>query len=396
MGPLGKLSGTESPPSLGGPGGLPLASLRIAIVNSIHSYGGGEKRVLRGAQDFAAAGHHVTVIGQPGGKLVERCRQEGVPNREVALKRSYAPGPILALAQVFREIRPDVIVCYEECSVRIGALAAKLARSREAPLAVVFYYGLEFSFKKKLYNRLLVVPNIDHIIANAEVLRQELVDFGWIPPDRISVIYDGVDPTPIDQADPTGVREELGVAPDELAVLVLARLVAMKGHAFLIDSLSKIAARQPRMKVWIAGEGPEEPRLREQIQRLGLDHCVRLLGFRGDAPRLLRAADILCHPSRREGAPNAVREAMVAALPVVAVAASGTPELVVEGKTGFLTPVGDEDALAAALDRVLSDADLRRRLGQAGRERALTEFSEARCARLWLERLSQCAEARRK
>jgi glycosyltransferase involved in cell wall biosynthesis len=100
---------------------------------------------------------------------------------------------------------------------------------------------------------------------------------------------------------------------------------------------------------------------------------------------MCRAADVLCHPTRREGIPNVVREAMVAGMAVVATAASGTPEIVTHGETGLLSPVNDEAALRANLKRVLEEPDLRARLGRAGRERALREFTEEQCARRWVE-----------
>jgi glycosyltransferase involved in cell wall biosynthesis len=361
--------------------------VRIALINSIRFYGGGEKRVLRGAYEFIRRGHEVTVVGQPDGELGLRCKEEGVPFAPVRLGRYYSPSVALALAGELRKMGAEVAVPYEERSVRIAALASRMVRGFPP---VVYYYGLEGSFKNKPYNRLLVGPRVARYIANAQAIGQELLSFGWVPRDRLRVIYDGVDPDPIRRADPSGVREELGAVPEDVVALTVARLAPEKGHGLLVDVVGRIAGAHPRLRVWIAGEGPEAERLRAQVERLGLQKQVRLLGFRADVPRLLRAADILCHPSRREGAPNAVREGMCAGLPVVAVAASGTPELVVQGETGLLSPVDDAGALQRNLETLLADAGLRQRMGEAGRQRALVEFSEDRCAERWLEVLAEC------
>lgn len=360
--------------------------MKIALVDAIRFYGGGEKRVLRGAHEFQRRGHAVTVVGQPGAELGERCQESGIPYVPVAFGRYYAPATVFGLDRALDGLRPDTLVCYDERSLRVAAVASRFRR--RAPL--VFYYGLEGSFKNKPFNRVVVGPRVSRWIANAHAIGEELLSFGWIDRDRLRVIYDGVDPAPILQADPAGVRQELGAGPDDVVVLTVARLVPEKCHGLLLQALAGLDGRYP-FQSWIAGEGPEAEALRAQVERLGLEGRVRLLGFRPDVPRLLRAADMLCHPSRREGAPNAVREAMVAGLPVVATAASGTPELMVEGETGLLSPVGDAGALSRNLARVLADGSLRRRMGEAGRERALREFSEDLCAERWLEVLSEAA-----
>lgn len=357
--------------------------MRIALVNSIRFLGGGEKRTLRASREFGRRGHEVTVLAPRDSELERCCRAEGLVFHPVEFGRYYAPSSIRALATALRKTSPHVVVCYDERSARIGALAA-------GRVPVVYYLGLEGSFKNKPYNRLVVAPRVRRFVANAEATRDELARFGWIAAERLHVIHNGVDPAPIDAADPSGVRAELGACAADVVVLVVARLVPEKGHDFLLPVLAQLAAARPTLKVWFAGDGPEQERLQAEIGRLHLGQTVRLLGFRADVPRLLRAADVLCHPSRREGAPNAVREAMVASLPVAAVSASGTPEVVSQGETGLLSAVGDSEALRANLEALLDSPELRRRLGEAGRHRALTVFSEDRCAEQWLRLLEGC------
>jgi len=362
--------------------------VRLAVVNSIRAYGGGEKWVLRFAGCVAGRGHTITVVGSPGGELARRCEAEQIPFSPVLLRHDVSPAAMIGLARALRKAEADVVICCNERAARVGVIAARLARP-DRPLPVVYRNGLEGSFKNKAHNRLLVGPRVARYVVNAEATRQELLAFGWVPPDRLRLIYNGVAPAPLDAAVPTGVREELGAAPDAVVALVAARLAPEKGHALVIDAVAELAAAHPRLRVWMAGEGPEAERLRAAVQSRGVGGRVRLLGFRPDVPRLMRAADLFCHPSRREGAPNAVLEAMAAGLPVVAVAASGTSELVTDGETGLLSPVGDDTAFRRNLAALASDPDLRRRLGAAGRARALDEFSEARSTDRWLELLAE-------
>jgi glycosyltransferase involved in cell wall biosynthesis len=124
----------------------------------------------------------------------------------------------------------------------------------------------------------------------------------------------------------------------------------------------------------IVGDGPE----RAALEAAAATAQVELLGERGDVPEQLAASDVFVLSSRSEGMPMSILEAMAAGLPVVASAVGGIPEIVRDGETGLLVPPGDADALAAALGRLLDDDGLRRRLGAAGRERALDEFDVVR------------------
>lgn len=360
------------------------------MVNAIRGYGGGEKRALRAVTDFRRLGEEVTVFGRPGSAMEARSREYGFPFVPVSMRRYWSPAAVLELARELRKARVDVLLCYDETSVRQGTLAAPLASRRGRRPPVAYFYGLVGSFKNKPFNRRFVAPRVALVGSNAEAGRRELLSFGCFRPDQLRVIPDGVDPGPIETADPTGLREELGARPDDLVVLTAARLVPEKAVPFLIEVLARVLPPRPRVHSWIVGDGPEAENVRAALRRHNLSERVRMPGFRRDLERFYRAADVLCHPSRREGAPNVVREAMVAGLPVVATAASGTPEIVVEGVTGLLSPPDDVAGLERNLSALLDDPALRERFGRAGRERALTEFTEERCAQRWLELLRDC------
>jgi len=371
-------------------GSAPAGAMNLVLLNSIRAYGGGERLVVALAREFRRAGHAVQVLARAEGALLARCHGEGVAATAFDFGHSLDPRRARDLVARLRDGAADVVIAFDPRSARTAALAARLWRRRrgQGGWSLVYYHGLEGSLGRTWLHRYLLGGAVSLYVANAAALRDELLAMGWIAPERVTVIYGGIDLARIERADPAGVRAELGVPDDAFVLLVAGRLVADKGHALLLDVLAEIAGDFPRLSVWFAGEGPERAAIKRRIAELGLGGVVRLLGFRDDLPRLLRAADLLCHPSRREGIPNVVREAMAAGLPVVATAASGTPELVRHGETGLLSPVDDRTALAANLVAVLRDAELRRRLGEAGRARARAEFSDTECARQWLERLA--------
>ena len=124
----------------------------------------------------------------------------------------------------------------------------------------------------------------------------------------------------------------------------------------------------------IVGDGPERARLEAEIRRLGLEGAVVLAGDRDDVAAMLARADVFVLSSTSEGLPLSILEAMAAGLPVVASSVGGVPEAVEDGETGLLVPPRDPVRLAAALERLLVDPALRRRLGSNGRERVRQHF----------------------
>lgn len=165
-------------------------------------------------------------------------------------------------------------------------------------------------------------------------------------------------------------------------IVCVASLEEVKGHRFLIDACQLLRERGVVFECTLIGDGPERQALAEQIDRLGLADRIRLAGglTRPAVIAHLEAADIAVlasHPTasgKREGIPVALMEAMAAELPVVSTAISGIPELVENGVSGLLVPSGRPDALAAAIERLAADAELRRRMGREGRQAVLREF----------------------
>jgi len=131
---------------------------------------------------------------------------------------------------------------------------------------------------------------------------------------------------------------------------------------------------QPDVRTLIAGDGPLRNRLVEAAHAYHLDGRVRFLGHRDDVPQLLAAANLVVLPSAYEGLPNIVLEAMRFRKPVVATAAPGTTEVVVDGQTGILIPVGDTKLMARAIRDIVRNPVLARRMGEAGRVRVEADF----------------------
>lgn len=198
-----------------------------------------------------------------------------------------------------------------------------------------------------------------------------------VPEERMRVIGN----PPAAAAAPTVGREvtrrELGVGPAERLVLCVSRLHPEKGIAELVEATALLRDRGIALRVAVAGGGEAEGELAALIARQGLEDRVALLGRRPDVADLLAAADVFCLPSRHEGLPLSVLEALRAGLPCVATAVGGVPDVVVDGETGLLVPPSDPPALAAAMARALEDRALVARLALAGPELVAASFAPA-------------------
>jgi glycosyltransferase involved in cell wall biosynthesis len=223
-----------------------------------------------------------------------------------------------------------------------------------------------------------IVGMVDRLVCVSRGVADSFIEAG-IPADKVRVVRNGIDlqTAPRDRAD---VRARLGLAPDARIVLTVARLASNKGHGDLAEAAAAIVARKPAAHLVWVGDGPLEPLLRAQVDRLGLASHVHLVGRRDDVPSLMAGSDVLVLPSLFEGLPLVVLEAMAAGLPVVATRVCGTDEAVVDGITGRLVEVGDVAGLADAVLTVLDRPDLAATWGAAGRMRAEREFSARRMA----------------
>ena len=188
------------------------------------------------------------------------------------------------------------------------------------------------------------------------------------------MIYSGTEAEESTAVDPRAIRAELGFEAEAPLVLFVGRLAEQKRVDDLLKAIDLLQHVQPNLRTVIVGEGPLRDRLEETASAFQLDGRVRFLGHRDDVPRLMAAADVVVLPSAYEGLPNVVLEAMHFRKPVVATAAPGTTEVVVDNETGMLVPVGNVMLLARSIRDLVRDPELASRLGEAGRARVEAHF----------------------
>ncbi len=220
----------------------------------------------------------------------------------------------------------------------------------------------------------------ERVIACSEHVRDHLVRNVGLPPEKVAVVYNGVDTeafAPADTDDPAraATRAELGIESGEKVIGTVGHLNRQKGHDVLIEAMAKVLEREPAARLVIAGRGPLRKRLEALAVKRGVAEKVTFAGLVSDVARLLKAFDVFAFPSLWEGFGIALVEAMATGLPVVASETGGITEIVQDSVSGLLVRPGDRRELAEGLIEVLHEADLARKLAQNALARIRERFA---------------------
>jgi glycosyltransferase involved in cell wall biosynthesis len=211
-------------------------------------------------------------------------------------------------------------------------------------------------------NEPIAARNTDLAIAVSQAVANQVKN------PKAIVVHSGVD---LGQGVGTSVKQ----TGDSVVVGAACRLVDIKGLAYLIQAMALLSPDFPKLRLEIAGEGPQLENLQEEARSLGVTERIRFLGWRRDMSTLYSNWDIFAMPSLTEAFPMAALEAMAHSLPIVATSVGGLPELVEHGRTGYLVPATDPEALASRLRTLILDADQRKEMGFAGYRRVREHFS---------------------
>jgi glycosyltransferase involved in cell wall biosynthesis len=282
------------------------------------------------------------------------------------------------LVAALRRDRPDVVHGFLFHGYVLGALAGRWAG---APVVVASRRSLGNFKKGKPHYRLgeqVVNRLTDLVIANSEAVRADSLRREGLPPERVIVIHNGLEPGRFARPPEADLRRHLGLDKAPVVVGVVANFIPYKGHRFFLDAWAEVVARTPEAVALLVGDGAGRREIEARAAALGLGGSLRFLGSRLDVPEILGVVDILVHPSLEEGFCNAILEAMAAGKPVVATAVGGNPEAVVEGETGLLVPPGDGPALAEAIGWLLDRPEQAGAFGHAGRRRVVERFELSR------------------
>ena len=232
----------------------------------------------------------------------------------------------------------------------------------------------------------LSIKGADLVMAHSSVVRDEIADLG-IPFSKIPLVHNGIEvELYFSKEKERGLLRQKFGWENQVVLTMVANLIPYKGHEYLLRSLSGIVRSHPDLPPWrlvLAGDGPNsyKDHLGRLIQEGGLDERVQLLGHRADVQDILAASDIGLLLSRHEGFSNALLEYSASQLPTIATAVGGNLDSVISGKTGFLVPSENTDALSEALVGLISNEVDRQQMGHSARELVKSQFSLQHCIR---------------
>ena len=358
--------------------------------------GGAETHLARVLPRLAERGYRVSVlVFWRRGALADKLQGQGVrviSNRFFAgaKGRWWRPefwiggfGRIRFLTTNICRADNSVVCLFLPHSYLLGAPAHYFARSRSR--LIVFRRSLN-NYQNRNFllrwieRKLHAYP--DQFVANSAAVSRQLIDQEAVSDQKTTLLYNGIDLREFDsEVKSENARLESGAPLSSILLVVVANLHPYKGHADLLTALSLLSEEAQRDVFLVCVGGGLDARidLKELASELALDRQIAWLGSRADVPGLLSCADIGVLPSHEEGFSNAILEGMAASLPMVVTDVGGNPEAVIDGETGLVVPSKNPKALAAALEKLIFDKELRQSMGRAGRQRVQECFSLDSC-----------------
>ncbi|HWP48568.1 MAG TPA: glycosyltransferase [Candidatus Limnocylindrales bacterium] len=351
--------------------------MNIAHITTEVSWRGGEVQLFYLSLGLARKGYTNFLITPPGSALAGRVEALEEPSLKphlkiitLSMRGEWDVQAVFRMAQILRQEQVHILHMHTAHAVTLGSLAGKIAR---IPVCILSR-RVQFPLRSRL-SRFKYQWGIDKIIAVSHEVRSQLLRSG-IEEDKIIVIPSGVDLVRFNPRILSGrLHLELKLPEDALLVGVIGYLSPEKGQSLLIQAVPEILKQIPEVKVILVGDGPLRSALQSQINTLGLNQTVYLLGFRSDIPEILADLDILLSTSFSEGSPGTVKEAMALGKPVIALDTGGVRELITHGVEGILIPYREAakggfhkelvGELAAAVIALLKDRKKRQHMGQA-------------------------------
>ena len=374
--------------------------------------GGAQENTFLSARGLVEAGHECLLLSGPSegreGSLLQRMKNPGFAVMESPLfVREISPWTDLRaiywLADFLKKERFDVIHTHSSKAGIVGRIAGRMAG---VPLVVHTIHGLAFGpydsfLKNQLYIRAerFAANRCDRIYSVAQAMIDQCLAAKIGRPEQFKVVYSGMELERFLDAQPdAALRSELGIPENCRVVGAVARLFPRKGYEDFFPVAAQVARACPDVRFLIMGDGPSRAAYEKMTEELGIRDRVIFAGLVSPdrIAEYIALTDVVAHFSLKEGLPRVAVQALAEAKPVVAYPLDGTPEVVLDGKSGFLVPPGNHEAAAQALIRVLEHPDERHGLGEYGRSLVRDKFPWKKMSDTLIADYEACLAAKRK
>ncbi len=353
----------------------PNEKIHIAFLVHTYGFGGLENMVTNLVNHLDPNRFESTIISfaplQPLDNRVDLSRTQ-----VISLNKKGGNNPVLIykIYQLLKRIRADIVQTHNWGTAVEGIIGAKIARIQGIVHAE---RGTIEDKERNVKLQRFLWGFADQVLSVSEGHRKKVTNIVGFPNERMKVIVNGVDterffPNPTIKA---VIRQKLGLKTNSLCIGTVGSLRFVKNQSLLIKACKAVLSQFDQVEVLIVGAGPLVSQLKLEVKTLGLSEKIRFVGVQPDIPEILNALDIFVLPSRSEGMPNAVLEAMACGVPVISTSVGGVPEVIESEKNGILIASEDEQHLVQVLKELVQNHKKRFSLGIEGRKRVESYFS---------------------
>lgn len=332
--------------------------MNISFINFNKNWGGVKTWTLDFGREMQKLGHSITVIARPDTPFADECGKAGFHTYTFRPGFKYNPLSIYRTYRILKRSCADICIVNISKDINIGAVMAKIAN-----VPVIRRVGLPQDYRHNTEENLLALLT-DAVIVPSNTLKQQISGLPYLKNKEIFVL-------------PNSKNPELYIKKTEenknITIGVTSQLSVTKGHRYLLDALKILKDKGMHPELKIAGTGRNEKDIKEYVNMLGLDENVNFCGFIRDIPDFLAGLDIYVLPSLTENFPNTLVEAVFSGLPCIAFNTGGIPEVI--GDAGILIEKKDTAGLADQLEKLITNPDLRKELGEKAKKRALENFN---------------------
>ncbi|MFC1658426.1 glycosyltransferase [Candidatus Omnitrophota bacterium] len=355
----------------------------LYIIDVLEEVGGAENNLLQVVTGLNQDKYRPIVCCLKGGRLSKLIKNKGIKLIDLKLKRIYGLKAIkeaIKLVKLIKEEDVRIVMTYFYGSDFWGGL---IARITGVPVAISNRRDMGHLLKKRhvlayrFFNRFF-----DKIITVSDAVRNMIIRQQKVSPEKLVTIRNGVDiQIFIQDFDSNSIKESLGVDSGKLIVTKVAGLSPIKGIRYFLEAASELLKDNKDIHFLVVGGSRDNgysQKMRELVAQLGITKNITFTGARNDIPEILSISDVLVLSSLNEGFSNTILEYMASGKPVVATSVGGNPEVIDNGRNGFLVPPGDSASLKQAISKLLTDKDLSRTMSNAGRETIENDFTKQR------------------
>ena len=359
--------------------------------------GGAQENTLITCKVLAQRGHDVTLVTGPAlgpeGELFNQAQGQGYKVVIIdRLRRAINPFndtiSYFQIKKLLRQLQPDIVHTHSAKAGILGRFAGYKLKKRNSKLKIVHaIHGLAFHpYQSKALNKFYIAVEksaarrTDFFISVADAMTAQSIAVGIGKPEQYVTAYSAIDEDdflePISQEHRIDFRRKYGIAEDAVVLVTVARLFMLKGHEYIIESAKELSKRFENC-IWLfVGDGNLSEHYKQQARELGLADRIKFTGLLppGQIPLAIQSSDMLVHCSLREGLARTLPQAMLCGRPAISFDVDGARE-VVNDNTGRLIEPKNVEQLIKACAELIEDADLRKKLGEQGRESVKKKFA---------------------